>query len=132
MATLIQILSRKWPDADFFINGDDYSTLQWFSEGEPPSEAEIRAFSGEVDLEFARFRMRVTPLQFRMALYDAGLLDECEAIVADPATPKAARLAWEYAITIERNNPFIDQFATVLGLTHEQVDAVFEAAAQIQ
>lgn len=132
MATLLQILSRRWVDADFFIRGDDYSTLQWFSEGEPPTEAEIRALSADVDREFARYSMNVTPLQFRRALDAAGLLDECETIVADPVTPKAARLAWEYAITIERTNPFIDQFAAVLGLTAEQVDEIFEAAANIQ
>ena len=131
MASLLQILSRKWPDSDFFINDDDYSTLQWFSEDDQPTEAEIRALSGEGDLEFRRFRMNVTPLQFRIALEAADLLDAAEAIVADPETPRNARLAWEYAITIERVNPFIDQFAAVLGLSATQVDEIFEAAAQI-
>ena len=131
MATLSEILSRKWPDADLFINGDDYSTLQWFSDGEPPTEAEIREHSDEVDREFRRYRMRVTPLQFRRALDNAGLLDACDALVNHEDTPRSVRLSWEYATMIERTNPFIDQFAAALDKTPEKVDAIFEATAQI-
>jgi hypothetical protein len=75
---------------------------------------------------------RVTPYQARMALLQAGLLDAVEALMADPATERAARIAWEYATVIERRSPFITALAPGLGLTSEQIDNLFRAAAQIE
>ena len=129
MASISEILSRKWPGTEWVLTADDYSTLLWLSETPKPTEQEIRAFSDEVDQLERRYRMRVTPLQFRLALDAAGLLDDCEAVVAQ--APRAVQLSWEYAVTIERTNPFIDQFAAVINKTAEEVDAIFEAAAQI-
>jgi hypothetical protein len=130
MATLSQILSRRWPGAEWTIAGDDYASLAWLSPGDPPAEAEIRALSAEVDQELQRSQMVVTPMQFRLALEAAGLLDECEAAVA--AAPRVVQIRWEYAVAVERLNPFIDQFAQQIGKTPEEVDALFDAAALIR
>lgn len=52
MATIAEILARRWPGAQWVITGDDYGTLQWLSKDVPqPSEAEVRAKSAEVDIE---------------------------------------------------------------------------------
>lgn len=129
MALLSEILSLKWPGVEWMLTDDRYESLIWLSEGDPPSEAEIRAYSDEVDAILRRQRMVVTPMQFRLALDAAGLLDDCEAAVEN--APREVKLRWEYAVLIERTNPFIDQFAAMLDKTAEEVDAVFEAAAQI-
>ena len=57
MATIVQILPRRWPGMWWTIDGDDYATLVWFdSHNSPtakPTEAEIRAWSASVDAEIA-------------------------------------------------------------------------------
>lgn len=74
----------------------------------------------------------VSAYQARVALYHAGLLDAVEAMVSDPNTAMEVKLAWEYATEFHRDNPFILALAPQLGLTEEQLDALFEAAAQVQ
>ncbi|MGE0024329.1 MAG: hypothetical protein AB7S70_11940 [Hyphomicrobium sp.] len=69
----------------------------------------------------------VTPYQARRALDAAGLRDAAEAAIA--AADYDVRDAWEYALTIERNSPFIAALAPALGLSSEQIDALFIAAA---
>lgn len=53
MATIAQILVKKWPGALWAINGDDYNQLTWYPGNvvAKPSESEIRAFDAEVSLE---------------------------------------------------------------------------------
>lgn len=73
----------------------------------------------------------VTPYQARMALLGAGLLAAVDALMADAGTDQAARIAWEYATAIERDSPFVVALAPALGLTEEQIDGLFIAAAAI-
>ena len=53
MATLVQILSKKWYGTLWTLSEDDYNTLNWYPENTvpKPTEAEIRAFDAEVSLE---------------------------------------------------------------------------------
>lgn len=73
----------------------------------------------------------VTPYQARVALYNAGLIPAVEALMAHPETDPLAKIAWEYATTIERNSPFIVALAPALGLTEQQIDDLFTTAAAI-
>lgn len=129
MATIGDILARKWPGAQWCLEGDSYASLEWLSDGEPPTESGIRALSAEVDQLMLRERMVATPMQFRLALDAAGLLDACEAAVA--AAPRMVQIVWNHAVLFERLSPLIAQFAEDLEISPEQVDAVFEAAASI-
>lgn len=36
------ILSRKYEGTEWTLNGDEYSGLTWLSEGEPPTEAQLK------------------------------------------------------------------------------------------
>jgi hypothetical protein len=47
------ILSRKYPEALWRMEGEDYSDLTWNSEGKPPTEAELEALWPEVRYEVA-------------------------------------------------------------------------------
>lgn len=50
MATISEILSYAFPNAEWVITGDDYDSLQWLTPGVvKPTEAELRAISTEVD-----------------------------------------------------------------------------------
>ena len=82
---------------------------------------------------------QVTAFQARAALHampgktaPATLLDDVDAAVtaAAVANPVAA-LAWEYATVITRGGQFVASISAALGLTSDQVDAVFTAASKI-
>jgi hypothetical protein len=71
----------------------------------------------------------VSPLQMRRALLAQGLLDDVQAFVE--ASPLDVRLAWEYAIQIDRDNELISAAATAIGATDEEVDDLFRLAASL-
>lgn len=71
----------------------------------------------------------VTPRQARIALLNAGLLDNVEAAIA--AYPRAAQIDWEYAIEIRRDNAMIASMASTLGLSDTDIDNLFIAAAAV-
>lgn len=76
----------------------------------------------------------VTMRQARRALYDAGLLEQVNAAVA--ASPGVlgdkARIDWEFAQDIKRDDPIVQALIPSLGLTEPQLDALFTAAADIK
>ncbi len=73
--------------------------------------------------------MSVSMAQFRKALLAAGLLDDVLAIMADPATPRAIVIDWEYASEVRRDWPAWAQFLPILDKTDADLDALFIAAA---
>ncbi len=74
----------------------------------------------------------VTRLQALAALDGAQLLDDIEAWVAQPDTPRIVRLAWQNAQSFERDSPTLRYIATVFALTDEQLDRLFVAAHRIE
>lgn len=75
----------------------------------------------------------VTMRQARLALLGAELLSQVEsAIAAIPgAAGDAARIEWEYALSVERGSPLVASLMAALGLTAEQLDALFTTAAAL-
>jgi hypothetical protein len=76
----------------------------------------------------------VTMRQARLALLGAGLLDSVEpalAEIADVTTRRAAEIAWEYSTEVQRDDALVMQLAGALGLTADQVDDLFRAAATL-
>lgn len=73
----------------------------------------------------------ITMRQARLALLGAGLLAQVNAAIA--AMPgdggQAARIEWEYAQDVRRDSPLMGGMVASLGLTGNQVDALFVAAA---
>lgn len=47
------VLTRKYPGALWNLNGDDYTGLTWLSEGEPPTEAQLKKLWPTVQAEIA-------------------------------------------------------------------------------
>ena len=83
-----------------------------------------------------RENMTVTPVQMRIALAAAGLLDAVNAVAA--ADPTAA-VVWEYATEIVRTSALIDALAanvtdpeTSLPITAERIDDLFRAAKSVE
>ena len=71
----------------------------------------------------------VTPVQFRRALRRAGLYD---AVAAYVATQDAdTQDAWEYAVSIPRDDALVARAAAELGQSDGEVDDLFRLAATL-
>ncbi|MFI0472230.1 hypothetical protein ACGLWX_05840 [Halomonas sp. HMF6819] len=75
----------------------------------------------------------ITPRQARLELLNEGLLSQVDAAINSLDSPDKERAAieWEFAEVIERDSPWINDIGEALGLTQEQIDEMFIAAAQI-
>lgn len=71
----------------------------------------------------------VTRFQALAALHLAGRLTAVQSIMAAPETPVLAKLAWENALSFERNSPTLASLAAMLGMTDADLDALFTEAA---
>lgn len=85
MATLADILARKWPGARWSLRGDDYATLRWAEVTPRPSEQDLRGHAAEVDALLAE---EAKARQTHAALLGEpgallGVLAELAASVAD-------------------------------------------------
>lgn len=72
----------------------------------------------------------VTRYQARAALLEAGLLGSVEAHFSMLPDTSLDRLAWQEAPTVNRDGEALQGAAAALGLTEEQVDALFVRAVQ--
>lgn len=82
-------------------------------------------------LKAKREAMIVTPYQAKVVLLQEGSLDEVEAAVSTSTDP-LVKLAWTNAIQYQRLSPLVTEIATQLGWSDEDLDLLFEAAAQVQ
>lgn len=87
------------------------------------------ALKAEKDAAAARAARSVSPLQARKALKASGMLAAVQAMVAAAPEDDDIRLAWDWALTWERDSPFIDSLGAALGLTSQQIDDLFALAA---
>lgn len=85
-------------------------------------------FNVEVDqdklLQLQRQSMpRLTPIEFDLKLYQYGLYSQVQELIANNFE---IRIAYTRASFFSRTNSFIDQARIALGLTDEQVDAMWQ------
>jgi hypothetical protein len=75
----------------------------------------------------------VSMRQGRLALLQAGKLDDVDAAIAALPSPakEAAQIEWEYAIEVKRDSQLVAQLAPSLGLDDAALDALFIAAAAL-
>jgi len=97
---------------------------------------DVREFTPEEaaqDLANRRAAMIVTPRQARLALLGAGQLSNIDAAIAalDEPMKSQVTIEWEYAVSVERMSPWVVAMTESLGMTPEQVDDLFIAAAQL-
>ena len=67
----------------------------------------------------------LTPIEFDIKLNNAGLYDTVQDLIKDNFE---LRIAYTRATFFSRTDPFIDQARIALGLTEEQVDAIWESS----
>ena len=74
-------------------------------------------------IEFNRQNMpTLTPIEFDIKLNNAGLYDAVQELIKDNFE---MRIAYNRATFFSRTAPFINQARIALGLTDEQVDAIW-------
>ena len=74
-------------------------------------------------IEFNRQNMpTLTPIEFDIKLVDAGLYNQVQKLILSGIKLK---IAYTRATSFRRTDPFIDQVRIALGLTNEQVDAIW-------
>ena len=79
-----------------------------------------------------RATTEVSRLQARVTLYNFGLLDAVNKMMADPTTPFIAKEAWDSAQVFKRNSPTVITLGAGLKLTEDQIDELFKAALEVQ
>ena len=71
----------------------------------------------------------VTPRQARLALLQDGYLNQVDLAVKNAG--RDTQIAWDYAISIDRNSPLVATIGTAIGLTDSQIDDLFILAATL-
>ena len=74
----------------------------------------------------------VTRFQAIAALHLSGRLEDVEAYMSQESTPALTKLAWQNAMSFERQSPTVLELASLLGLTAEQLVELFIAAKEIE
>lgn len=80
------------------------------------------------ELESVTVPHSVSAYQAQMAMLDAGILADVEIAVRASGV-QSDIIAWERASVWERESPTIAAIASALGMTDEQLDALFIQAA---
>ncbi len=74
----------------------------------------------------------ITRLQAKIALSQAELLEHIQWMMAELPSTDIQRLAWENATMFERDSAMVNGMAAAIGITQEQLDDLFIAAAAIE
>lgn len=102
---------------------DDY-------QGAPPdSDPSLWRWDGSKITAAVPVPQSVTPRQVRLLLLQQGLLANVEQLMA--TQDQASQITWQYASEFLRNDPLLNNLATNLGLSEEQIDQFFTAAAAL-
>ena len=93
----------------------DYAAyLQWVAEGNTPAPYVAPPAAP----------LSATPYQFRAGLTAAGIRAQVETAVA-ASTDQNVKDAYQFATSFVENDPFIGSMSAALGLTEDQVHAIF-------
>lgn len=94
----------------------------------PEQEAAALAADAEAK-RIAAIPYDVSMRQASLALLNAGLLDDVEALVA--TLPRAYQIEWERASKVQRDNPLVEIVRQQQGMTTVQIDDLFTLAATL-
>ena len=132
------VLSELYPGTQWSISNEDYDTLQWHSvDVEKPTKETLdaryqEAIEHKQSREQQQYRESLTCSRFQAiaVLHQMDLLETIKQIVETAEDPML-KIAWDNAVEFRRTSTFIISLVTLLGLTEEQLDHMFETAKKI-
>jgi len=87
---IAQILTKRYPDAEWTLDGDSYSGLTWLSDSTKPTFAELEAEQAQVEYEVAHARV--------VADRQAAYRDDSDPIFFDYQRGEAMEQDWLDAV----------------------------------
>jgi hypothetical protein len=124
-------------DGSFFVRStlqiSDGSTQNYDRPNVPAGEdyagADLTALIANVNAQLAVVPSPISSPAARSVIYSMGLHTQVEAAVAEGSA--TVQQLWYTAATIDRNDPNLIAIGTALGLTSDQIDDMFRAAAAL-
>jgi hypothetical protein len=99
MTDYVAVLTANYPGAQWVISGNDYGTLQWFSETPKPTQAELDAAWPQVDYDNQVAAVETT----RRIQYEA----QSDGIFFEWQRGTNTQAAWEAAVqAVKDANPY--------------------------
>ena len=95
----------------------------------PETDSSLWRWDGRGIVAAVPVPQEVSPRQVRLLLRRQGLLEQVNAMIA--TQDEDTQIEWQYAETFKRQNPLLLRLAANLGLSEQQIDEFFIAAAQI-
>jgi len=145
-------LKRANPDVSFPYDMSNFDATPWdcypvqdTTPPEAPNMIAVRIAPESVDgVWYEQWELQPAPpapvpqsvsmRQARLALLQAGLLDQVDAAIAaieDPTARREAEITWNYSTEVDRDDLLVAQLAATFGLTPTQVDDLFRQAATL-
>ena len=80
-------------------------------------------------IKIARKSMIISMRQARLELLNRGLLDAVDSQIASMS--QAAKIEWEYATEVKRDNPLVIQLQSSLSMSDADMDLFFLSASNL-
>lgn len=124
---------------DFFMDGVDLIGVSGGQRTVYPAAAfgdavvEIKDYTPPVPVPVKQVPQQVEMTQARLALLSRGLLDRVGAEIEAMEEPNrsAAKIEWEFRITIRRDNHLVLALGALLGLSADDLDDLFIEASKL-
>lgn len=126
---LARTLQHAFPRAEWSLNGDDYSGLNWLDTLQPkPTLSECELIWTQIQSQSPIVPPVVVSFRaLAFALLEAGLYEQVKT--AALATTEG-EIWWNTAqsTTVHRDHPFVIALGTAIGQTSNQLDDIFASA----
>lgn len=126
-----------WPEFDqspvlgeYERYGDETLTVDTYNQQVIVTRSVVPWTAEEIEADYHANTPQVVDMaQARLALLQAGLLDQVEAAV--PGMGKGAQIEWEYRTTVRRDNALVLEVKALLGVDDHKIDELFYLAASL-
>lgn len=112
-----------------FVRQASYYSQVWVIVQKTPEEMEAE-FKASVPFEITK-RQATLGMYMFLGLEPHEIPQFITSNISDPQQQKIALIEWEYATSVERNNPLVAMFASALELTEREVDEFFIEASKL-